>query len=50
MAYFTSLLAGIAAAAPLLTSLPHEYQAIASGVIAAAGALYHLFQPAPVIK
>ncbi len=50
MAYVTSILAGIAAAAPLLTSLPHQYQAVASGVIATAGALYHLFQPVPVSK
>ena len=34
MVYVTSILAGIAAAAPLLTSLQHQYQAIASGVIA----------------
>lgn len=47
MSYLTSILAGIAAAAPLLSSLPHDYQAIASGVIATAGALYHLFQPVP---
>jgi hypothetical protein len=50
MAYVTSILAGIAAAAPLLTSVPLRYQAIASGVIATAGALYHLFQPVPVSK
>ena len=50
MAYLTSLLAGIAAAAPLLTTLPHQYQALASSVIATAGALYHLFQPVPVVK
>jgi hypothetical protein len=50
MAYLTVILAGIAAAAPLLTSIPHQYQAMASGVIATAGALYHLFQPVPVAK
>ncbi|MGO9266680.1 MAG: hypothetical protein ACLQBA_17675 [Candidatus Binataceae bacterium] len=50
MAYVTSILAGIAAATPLLTSIPHQYQALASGVIATAGALYHLFQPVPVSK
>jgi hypothetical protein len=50
MAYVTSILAGIAAATPLLTSIPHQYQAFAAGVIATAGALYHLFQPVPVSK
>jgi hypothetical protein len=47
MAYFTSILAGVAAASPLLTNLPHSWQALASAIIASAGALYHLFQPQP---
>jgi hypothetical protein len=50
MAYVTPLLAGLAAASPLLTALPPRYQALASALIATAGALYHLFQPVPTGK
>jgi len=38
MSYVTAVLAGIAAATPLLTSLPHQYQALGTAIIATAGA------------
>ena len=48
MNIFTTILAGILAAAPMfMPFIPAPYNALASGVIALAGSVYHLYQPAP---
>lgn len=48
MAILGPIIAGLLSAAPqIIPHLPHTAATIASGAIAAAGALWHLFQPVP---